>query len=642
MDERLIRLFEEELRHLRETAAEFGRAFPNRAKHLDPKSRPFEGTVADPYVERLLEGVAFLAARVRLKLDAQFPQFTQGLLETLYPDFLAPIPSMAIVQFQPDPATPPPAGGMVIARGTKVQGLPIEETATEEIPVSGKEPTPCNFSLAHEVRLLPVDLTHADWLVRRLQEAQLPQDWNAKAALRLRFRKKEGAPWSQMQLDPLVVFVPKGDGLGYEILQQLFFRQLGVVVRNVSGTTSSSVLELRGQPVRKFGFDARSALLPATVRTSEGHRLLSEYFALPDRFQFFELQGFQSALAKCLGEQIEIVIALGEASSRLERQVSSTSFRLFCAPAVNLFTRQFSQVVEPDRFSEFHVVPDVNRPLDFEVYSIESVEGFSDSSPSGQAFRPFFETHHLHRAGNAFFTVMRQPRSDGEGTATQHDGAAGSYTGSEVFLALVDADQAPFDGDLNQLAITARLTNRHLPIQLAESPANWVLTGPTKARCSPLVGPTTPSYRPVDGPYAWRLLNLLAVNYLSISDGQGDAAAALREMLSLYAGDSSDWAAQQIGALRSIGSTTISRPLYDLGSSGEKARIAAIVRGLEITLCFEESAFLDMSVVALGSVLEEFFARYVAINSFAETVMKTPDGRERMRWPARSGLKPLV
>ncbi len=636
MDERLISLFEEELRHLRETAAEFGRAFPNRAKHLDPKSRPFEGMVADPYVERLLEGVAFLAARVRLKLEAQFPQFTQGLLETLYPDFLAPVPSMAVFQLVSDPKAPPPPDGLVIKRETKIQGFPAEELVT-----TAREPTPCTFSLAHEVRLLPVELEQADWLVRRLHEARLPAEWKARGALRLRFRKQALVPWAEIALDPLVVFVPKSDGLGYEILQQLFAHQIGLAVRDGRGPEFDDALQLRGQPARKFGFDPSAALLPSSARTFEGHRLLREYFAMPERFFFFELKGFQPALAKCVGNHLEIIIALDESSSRLEQQVKTPCFRLHCAPAVNLFRRQFSQVVEPDRFSEFQVVPDANRPLDFEVYAIESVEGFTDSSPFGQPFKPFFETHHLHREGKAFFTVSRQPRSRQEVSGPLGNGSASPYAGSEVFLALVDAEQAPFDGELNQLLLGARLSNRHLPIALAENPSRWILAGGIKAQVSPLVGPTLPTYRPVDGPYAWRLLNLLAVNYLSLTDDKGDGAAGLRELLALYAVDDSEWASQQIGALRGVSTQTVSRPLYENNGNGEAPRIAAIVRGLEIGLCFEDSAFLDLGVVVLGSVLEEFFARYASLNSFTETWMKTPDGRERMRWPARHGLKPL-
>jgi type VI secretion system protein ImpG len=635
MDERLIRLFEEELRHLRETAAEFGRAFPGRAQHLDPKSKPFEGMVADPYVERLLEGVAFLAARVRLKLDAQFPQFTQGLLETLYPDFLAPLPSMAVFQLAPESNAPP--GGVVVPRHARIQGL-----LQEEVRGSTREPTPCTFSLAHDVRLLPVELTAADWLVRRLHEARLPADWKARAALRLRFTKKDPAPWSEIPLDPLIVFVPKGDGLGYEILEQLFARQLGLVVRAEHGPEFPDALQTRGHAVWKFGFNPECALLPATTRTFEGHRLLREYFALPDRFFFFELRGFQSGLVNCRGSTLDLIVALSDASARLEQQVTAASFCLFCAPAINLFSRGFSQVIEPDRFSEFQIVPDANRPVDFEVYSIESVEAFSDSSPFGQPFKPFFETHCLHREGKAFFTVSRQPRSRVDLPGSRNEAAAAAYGGSEVFLALVDADQAPFDGHINLLSITARLTNRHLPKLLAENPARWSLTGGIKAQVKPLAGPTAPSYRPVDGPYAWRLLNLLAVNYLPLGDGRGDSAAALRETLALYASDHAEWASLQIAALRGVTTSTVSRPLFEGNGSGETARIAAIVRGLEIALYFDDSAFLDLSLVVLGSVLEEFFARYAALNSFTETVLKTSDGRERMRWPARSGLKPLA
>lgn len=129
MDERLIRLYEQELRHLRETAAEFGRAFPAKAKAL-----ALGESLPDPYVERLLEGTAFLAARVRLKLDAQFPQFTQSLLETVYPDLLAPTPSMAVVELSPDPGAPPPTdrqGRQTRHAGCRKAQVPARREFTE-------------------------------------------------------------------------------------------------------------------------------------------------------------------------------------------------------------------------------------------------------------------------------------------------------------------------------------------------------------------------------------------------------------------------------------------------------------------------------------------------------------------------------
>src|ERR687883_717551 len=98
MDPRLLNYYNRELQHLREMGAEFAREFPKIAGRLGLEA--FE--CADPYVERLLEGFAFLAARVQLKIDAEFPRFTQHLLELVYPHYLAPTPSMAVVQLKPD------------------------------------------------------------------------------------------------------------------------------------------------------------------------------------------------------------------------------------------------------------------------------------------------------------------------------------------------------------------------------------------------------------------------------------------------------------------------------------------------------------------------------------------------------------
>ena len=93
--------------------AEFAAHFPKIAARLGMHGLE----VDDPYVERLLEGVGFLAARVQLKLDAEFPRFTQALLEIVYPHYLAPIPSMLMAQFTPDLSDPSLAGGFRVARG---------------------------------------------------------------------------------------------------------------------------------------------------------------------------------------------------------------------------------------------------------------------------------------------------------------------------------------------------------------------------------------------------------------------------------------------------------------------------------------------------------------------------------------------
>ena len=668
MDDRFKNLYDAELRHLRESGREFGRAYPTQAGALALEANP-----PDPYVERLLEGTAFLAARVRLKLEAQFPQFTEGLLETVFPDFLAPLPSMAIFQLQPEVGSLPPPGGVIVPREARIEGLPA---STVQNDARGRAPTPCWFSLVHDVRLLPIEVTQVDCLVRRLHEAGLPPQWQAKSAVRLRLRKLDAGPWKDIRLDPLVCYLP-GKTVGYDLIELLLGQQLGLVVRDVipsvsaTAGTSCEPWAQEGQLLRKYGFGPAEAALPVHPRVFEGHRLLREYFLLPERFLFVQFTGFAAALEHCVGEEIELLVGCSSGPPHLESKVAwersknpgaGCPIELFCAPAINLFhnpsgyaNRPFTQEIEPDRFSEFHVVPDTNRPADFEVYSVESVEAFGESKPEGQHFAPFFRARHLHRAGRAFFTSTRQHRAanqsaskagaDQPRAATERSNEPrADYLGSDTYLSLVDAAQAPFAGDINQLSISARLTNRHLPLALREGAGRWSLLGGAKARVQVMVDPTQTSFRQVDGPLAWRLINLFSLNYLSLVESDAGGSSALRELLGLCADETSPsfvMTEPHIAALRGVRVRPLTRPLRETSTPEGPARIVAVVRGLEIVLEFDGSALKDQGVILLGAVLEEFFARYAAINSFTETVIKSvPDGLVRMRWPLRPGLKP--
>src|SRR6267378_310412 len=176
MDERLLNLYNTELRHLRSMAGEFAREYPKIAGRL-ALDRDAKETCPDPYVERLLEGFAWLAARVHLKLDAEFPRFTQSLLETVYPHYLSPIPSMAVVRFEPEEQDTALAPGVLVPRGTLMRSS-----------IGKGERTACTFQTAHEVRLLPVRITEARYFTRDASELNLPADLPAKAAIRIRLQ----------------------------------------------------------------------------------------------------------------------------------------------------------------------------------------------------------------------------------------------------------------------------------------------------------------------------------------------------------------------------------------------------------------------------------------------------------------------
>ena len=86
--------YQDELQFLRELGEEFAKANPSAAHYLSTTSR-------DPDVERMLEGFAFLSARVRQKLEDEFPELAHSLMRLLWPHYLRPVPSMAILEFQP-------------------------------------------------------------------------------------------------------------------------------------------------------------------------------------------------------------------------------------------------------------------------------------------------------------------------------------------------------------------------------------------------------------------------------------------------------------------------------------------------------------------------------------------------------------
>jgi type VI secretion system protein ImpG len=638
MDKRLLDLYNLELRHLRETAAEFGRDFPKIAGRLS-LDREAKEICPDPYVERLLEGFAFLAARVHLKLDAEFPRFTQGLLETVYPDYLSPIPAMAIVKFDPDEQEGALAAGVVLKRGTILRSQ-----------LGKGERTACTFSTAHDVRLLPLTLTEGRYFIRDTAELNLPRELGARAAFRIRLRKTLPDPFGQIGVDPLILHIRGADELPGQIYEQIFGHKTALVVQSPADRKTCG-LPLKPDCIRRVGFAPDQALLPPAPRGFEGYRLLREYFAFPQRFLFFELTGFQEALSQVTGEEVDLVITLNEPDTRLEGQVDKGSFDLFCSPAINLFEKTLDRVLISDRFSEFHVVPDRNRPLDYEVYNLTSVNGYGETPDQEQRFLPFYQARDTDLETSAFYTVHRVPRlfSDRE----RLTGRRASYAGTDAFISIVDADMAPFRPDLRQLGIRALLTNRHLPIQMAKgvgptdftldvsAPVNAIriIQGPTLPRPSlVLAGQDAAQPQATSGRFAWRLISHLSLNYLSLRDRDAESATGaegLREVLKLYADPNDRRTLKQIDGIRSVRYRPIVRRVEAPGP-------ITFARGLEITVQFDETAFEGQGIFVLGAVLEQFFAKYVSLNSFTETVITTQQRKEIMRWPAQIGKRQIL
>ncbi len=623
MDALFLDHYDRELAYLRELGGEFATEYPKIAGRLGMD----EFSCADPFVERLLEGFAFMAARVQRRLDTEFPQLTRALLDTVFPHYARPVPSAGIFQFVPDIDSSSLAAGYTVPKGTRL----IADLAT------GQQ-TPCRFDTTSDVQLWPIRITEAEYFTRENAVGYpLPRDFHTtglRSGLRFNIESLGGLKLQDIQLDFLRIHLRGG------VVAQSLYEMLIAHTQLASiGTGGGRWSHLPRPAVRPQGFDESDSLLPHEPRSFSGYRLLQDYFLLPEKFLFVDIAGLQSTLAQAEGYQCKVVIGFDDLDTTLVGRVSNEHLALHCAPAVNLFRRRADRIHIEHPHSEHHLTIDRSRPLDFEVWSIENVTGHATNSGLEVPYLPLyappdFDAQRQRHA--TYYTLERRARTSSAGANSRRS----FYPGSEVFLTLTDSHQAPFRHQVQQLSSIVYCTNRDLPLMPPEQ--GWreafkaEASGPIQ-QVFCISGPTPPAPPLVgdDGETAWRLISHLTPNYLSLQDNASGGAAMLREMLMLYCAPDSLSAQRQIEGLLSVQTKQIVRRLPIPGPITHG-------HGVQIELRCDEDAFEGGGVFLLGSVLEQFFARYVSINSFTETALTSVKRGPVHRWPVRLGNQPLL
>jgi type VI secretion system protein ImpG len=620
----LLDYYNRELHYLRELGAEFARDYPKAAGRLGLQG----SEVTDPYVERLLEGFSFLSARVQLKMQAQFPRFTQQLLDAVCPNYMAPLPAMTIVQFTPNHTEGSLFSGFRLPAGTALRS-----------PVVRGEQTACEFRTGHDCTLWPLRILEAELSAGAPESLSLdlPPERRVQASLRIRLQSCAGAKLADLPLERLEFFVSGDLVQSTRIMELLLAGQAGVVCAEpqAAGRRRHHLIDA---PLQHEGLAPQQTLLPYGPRSFQGHRLLHEYFALPSRFHFFSVAGLDRALRQMSGDVVDLFILLDRHDPQLEALIDRDSLKLFCTPAINLFSRQAERILVSPGNREFHVVLDRTRQLDYEVYGIERVQGHFGAGSDPQEFRPLFSSYSSDTQGDfgAYFNLRREPRRL-SGAAQRH-GKRTHYHGSEVFLSLVDQTQAPFADDLTQLSVEALCSNRDLPLLMSrgsDSDFSLRVSAPVKS-AKMLVAPSQPYPALAEEASAWRLIDHLGLNYLHLTDCNAEqGAAALRELLSLYGELGDPLIAQQIKGLRS----SVLKPIHRrLPQSGP----ILYGRGLQVQLSIDEAPFSGASPFVLAALLEQFLARHVGINSFIELQLSTLQRGDLYTWQPRIGCRPVA
>lgn len=603
----LYRIYEGELTYFRQLAQEFGQKYPDTAGRLFL----VQGRSNDPHVERLIEAFAFLTARIQNKLNDEFPELTQSLLSILYPHYLAPIPSMAIVQFdlKAESATLP--DGFLIPAGSRLKSPPVHDLA-------------CEFRTAYPTMLWPIRLTQA-----RLQPPPFPQGVpylpGTAAVLRLQFETLAGLRFSELSLEKLRIYL-SAEGLIGDLYELLFNDVLRVMIRPLDAPGAEPVVIRPDEAILPVGFGLDEGLLPYPPQSFLGYRLLTEFFAFPAKFWFMDLTGWTRVREREYQKRVEVDIYFKRTNTTLEQGLDVNSFRLGCTPIVNLF-EQACSAIGVDQFQfEHRVVPSVEHPLGMEVHTLTRVASADPANP--RVYLPFYTFQHQART-TTFWHASRRPseRPDDRGT--------------EVYLQFVDLEFNPSLPADEVIIVDALCTNRDLPAKLQQAGEkltfDWMMAAPLeRVRCVKL--PTAPLRLPYRRGLYWRLVSHLSLNHLSIADGQL-GKDALQELLRLY--DYSDPEAGQ--QLANINKQTIDGLVSVNHRRVVGRQEGTFCRGIEVTLEFDETKYSAYGIYLFAAVLERFFALYASLNSFSQLVVRSRQ-REGVvkKWPPRAGEVPLL
>ena len=630
MRDELLGYYERELVFLRRMGAEFARRYPKIAArlHLD------EDKVEDPHVERMIEAFAYLTARVGLKIDDELPEVTESFLNVLYPHYLAPIPSMAVVQFSYGTPNDKLSAGQRLERGSRLNSRPVDGT-------------PCRFRTVYDVDLLPIEIESA------ALESPAPKDARgilSESSIRLGMRCFGNANLHELTVgetakppEKMRFYIDGEPQLVFPLYELIFNNATTVEIRAkevpIGNKTLKTMTNLQlklpdpiilpaRDVIKQVGFDPDDAMLPYTKRSFAGYRLLTEYFSFPYKFLFFDLYGIDQAIAKKFGSHFEILIHLRDITPPVA-PISKETFRLGCSPIINLFSKLSDPIYLNQQKFEYQVIPDVHRQSATEIYSINEVITTDPRSNQTREFSPFYSMKHAYgeQLEKSFWYAVRRPsqRPNDDGT--------------EIFMSLVDIKFDPLVPAVEVLNVKATCTNRDLPAKLpfGGKEGDFEVEGTavlSRVRC--LTKPTQTIRPPQRKSAQWRLISHLNLNYISLVKSDNGIPEALQEILHLYNFDDSSVTRKQILGITGIETRKVVRKIG--GRIG-----AGFVSGLETTLTFDEEQYVGSGMFLFACVLERFLGLYASLNSFNQMVVRTVQREEIVRrFPPRAGEQELL
>jgi type VI secretion system protein ImpG len=618
MDE-LLRYYEEELGLFGQFAREFRARYPKPASELHLAGETYE----DPSVARLIQSVALMSARIRKRLDDDYPKFTESLLESLYPHYLRPMPSHTIVQVggQPDNTS-------WLARGTVLRS-------------SARHDSVCLFRTVYDVLLAPLRVAHLDFapLARAPRSLRLPR--GAASAIAIGIDTPGARPLVQMLPDRLRLFVDGEASTRAALIDALFLRGACAFVQ---AEGEAAWLPLDRVPLTLAGLDDGDAMIPFPARSHPALRLLSEYFCYPEKFHFIDLDtaAVRALLPpRCTGFTLHVVLN-GQAdeldAARLLGGIGASNLLAACTPVINLFPKAGVPLQLNHTSADYPLLADGAHAADYEIHSVDAVRLVREGSPAsgGRAgsVTPFAPLYAASGGG--------QPEAGGKHYwITRRDHALASVSpGHEMRIALVDGDFRSTEpsgstGCRTTLSTQLTCTNRDLPSQLSYGDPQGDLRSDELPAVAPIrmLRKPSPTYRfgTAKGAH-WRLISHLSLNHASLSMAGLDD---FRKMLSLYDLPRSPAAQRLIAGIRGLEHGAVRAWV-------KTAPISTLMPGIGIRMSVDEEAFAGSSLYVFARVLDHYFALNGQLNCFTRLqVVSSLSGQEILACEPRHSSQPL-
>jgi len=606
--EELLPYYERELAFLRRHSRDFAERYPKIASRLLLSGEGCD----DPHIERMIESFALLNARVSKKIEDSYPQFTEALLNVLYPHYLRPFPSCSIAHFDIEGADLQLSSSVTLERGTELTSRPIKGAS-------------CRFRTAWKVELSPIRVSGLafDPTASAPTHVRLPANTSALLSIVFDVPVTETG-WAGLGPTRLRCYIDAEPSIAAALRDSLFVRLAGVWASAEDG------LWKRAEPsaLSPVGFADDESLIDMPDSAHAAYRVLTEYFAFAEKFNFFDIHLDALPAAVKRGGRLCVHLAFSNLradsdASRLLQTLGPKNLRLGCVPVVNLFPQRGDPIRVTHRQTTYPVVADARRAYAYEVYAVESVRRVRQT-PQGEhitEFRPFFSLQH-----------GEVPEEDGNyWYAERNEMVAQRSPGYELELSVVDADFDPLERYADTLSLQLMCTNRDLPsyMSIGLPSGDLFLEGGSVAKSIRLLRkPSRPARFDHRRSGQWRLISHLSLNHLSLTRS---GLSAFKEMLTLY-----DLPRNAVTRRHIDGIVGIEHADKTVWMPGQP--FASFVRGIEVNLIVDEESFVGTGLHVFAQVIDRFLGLYVHLNSFIQLVLTSSrTGEVLIRCEPRTG-----